>query len=159
MEGHRIEVRSALATRMLSTCFFAAGVPLFTWAAVSRTPGSAFSQALGHVLFGAAALGCAFMTVRSIQSGHLEVSKSEIRFTRIRGMQSIEVADVDSVSSGPDYRGYVITPVLKLRSGRLIRLSDFGSASWSLRRHPTSCSCGRAMAALETAVHSDRADI
>ena len=156
MKGHRNLIRSSLATRMYSTCFFIAGIPLFVWAAFSGTPGSELSQMVGHVLFGAAAVGCVFMTMRSIRSGYLEVSESEIRFTRIRGMCSVKVADVGSVSSGPDYRGYVITPILILRTGQSIRLSDFGSATWSLRRHPTSCSCGRAMAALEAVVRPAR---
>ncbi|HEV3211948.1 MAG TPA: hypothetical protein VGZ03_00990 [Acidimicrobiales bacterium] len=151
--GSRKEVvRSSLAERLYVTWYFAACIPLFIWAAVSRTPGSAFSQSLGHIVFSLAAAGCAFMTVRAFRMGYLEITDSEIRFSSIRGTHAVRLTDVTAVTSAPDYHGYVVTPVLKLRSGKSMRLSDFGSAIWTLRRHPATCSCGRALRAIESSI-------
>jgi hypothetical protein len=145
-------VRSSLAERLYVTWYFAACLPLFIWAAVSNTPGSAFSQTLGHILFTLAAVGCALMTMRALRMGKLEITDSEIRFSRIRGTRVVGISDVTAVTSAPDYHGYVVTPILKLRSGKSVRLSDFGSATWTLRRHPTTCSCGRALRAIEASL-------
>lgn len=138
--------------RAFLTCFFGVGSLLFIWAAFSRTPGSAASQWTGHALFGLAALGSMLMAVRGFKSGRIEITDSEIRFSRIRGLGVEKISDVASVDQGPDWRAYAIAPILRLRSGQSVRLSDFGSSARALKRHPAACACGRARRALELAI-------
>jgi len=152
MGTHSIVLRSSATVRGLLTCFFAFVGLLFVWAAVSRTPGSLASQWTGHVLFGLAALGSMFMAARGFRSGYLEITDSEIRFSRIRGRGVECISDVASVDQGPDWRSYAIAPILRLTNGRSVRLSDFGSSTRALMRHPTTCACGRARRALELAI-------
>ena len=145
-------VRSSIWARVFIAGFFIVGALAFPIAALSRTPGSVASQWTGHVFFGLAALGCAFMAFRSAVSGYLKVTAGTVVIRRIRGDLTIATGDVVAVDTTPDWRPYAFAPVVKLKSGKAVRLSDFGSSKSSLERDPSACACGRALQALRPLV-------
>jgi hypothetical protein len=144
-------VRSSPLVRTWIAGFFVACGAGFAFAAVSKTPGSSGSQWAGHVLFALGACACAFLAVRGVLSGRLVTGPDECRWTSILRSHRIRSSEIASVEASSDWCSYSVAPVVHLASGRSIRLPDFGSASWTYRRRPSDCACGRAVTALKRA--------
>src|ERR1700732_4164898 len=138
-----IVVRSSTFVRLYISSFLLGCAALLTWAAVSRTPGSAASQAIGHVFFAGIAIGCLILGIRETKSGFLEVSSNCVTVRNMFRTTRIAAGDIVDVDALPDWHVYILTPVIELKAHRTYRLSDFGSTTWTYRKRPEACDCGR----------------
>ena len=145
-----VVIRSSVLLRIWLAVFFGASAMLLMFAAFASTPGSAASVWTGHIFFGVAGLVCGFLAYRGAISGYLKVTADSVEIRRIRGNLVIPVSDIVGIDATADWRSYVVAPVLTLKSGEVVRLSDFGSPKSRLDSDPCGCACGRALEALRT---------